>query len=169
MFTTNSIATKTNDSSLFNQGQSIQSPQELYAKCRDLVFSLVDTTSPDIYYRVYENSQDSYNGFGLHEKLIQNGMSIVDISIGTLDYPWFAADANQLNEVSMIELQQLANRETDISVSPKLRAIANFVAKLPPYLKFYHYHGLDGTRAVTVEDVLNNIKFNVILTSSSYQ
>jgi hypothetical protein len=125
---------------------------------------LIDTNSPEIFYRVFNNAVDSYNGEGIHEKFIYRGQSVLDVSVGSLDYPWFAADSNPLNEIQILQLQQLANNEASPLISWRLRAIANFAATLPPYTRYYHYSGLDGTRAITVVDEFNGVKLNCILT-----
>lgn len=136
----------------------------MYTRYRDLAASLIDTNNPELIYRVYENAQDSYNGEGVHEKFIYRGQSVVDVSVGLLDYPWFAADGNPLNEITFVQLQQLANSETIPLIAHRLRAVANFAATLPPYTRYYHYMGTDGVRALTISDEFNGIKMNCILT-----
>lgn len=136
----------------------------MYQRYRDMAIGLIDTNSPEIFYRVFNNVPDSFNGDGTHEKFIYRGQSVLDISVGLLDYPWFAADSNPLNEITLVQLQQLANTELVPLVAWRLRQIANFAATLPPYTRYYHYTGVDGTRAITVEDEFNGVKFNSILT-----
>jgi hypothetical protein len=136
----------------------------MYDRYREVGMSLIDTNSPEIFYRVFNNAPDSYNGEGLHEKFIYRGQSMLDISVGLLDYPWFAADANPINEITSLQLQQMANVETTPHVAWRLRHLAMLAGTLPPYTRYYHYTGPDGTRALTLEDELNACKMNVILT-----
>lgn len=138
--------------------------QELHQQYRVLATSLIDVTNPSVFYRLLQNDPNGYNGHGVHEKFIYNGMSVVDVSFGNLDYPWFAADANANNEITLDQLQSLANFEKNPIVSPRLRAIANFALQLPPYTRFYHYVGRDGIRAITIDDQFNCIKLNCIIT-----
>jgi hypothetical protein len=136
----------------------------MYQRYRDVAMELIDSNSPNLFYRVYENSRDSHNGEGLHEKFLYQGKAILDISVGLLDYPWFAADANPVQEITQLQLQQLANVETNPLIAHRLRQISNFSATLPPYTRYYHYTGPDGTRALTINDEFNGVKMNVILT-----
>lgn len=164
MITDTSIVTTTSGHLNGLQAAFTISPQELYQRFRVMAAGLTDLTHANIYYRVMYNDQDSFNGCGVHEKFIYNGMSIIDVSIGLLDFPWYAADANANNEISLYDLQLLANNELDPVVSPRLRAIAVFAEGLPMHVHYYHYVGRDGIRALTIEDPFNNIKFNCILT-----
>ena len=68
-----------------------------------------------------------------------------------------------MNEITQVQLQLLANMEIDPTIAQRLRQIANFSAMLPPYTRYYHYAGMDGTRALTVSDEFNGVKFNCIL------
>lgn len=136
----------------------------MYTRYRDLASSLINTNNPELIYRVYENDPGSYNGEGIHEKFVYRGQSVTDVSVGLLDYPWFAADGNPLNEITFVQLQQLANSETTPLIAHRLRMIANFAATLPPYTRYYHYVGSDGVRALTLSDEFNGIKMNCILT-----
>lgn len=136
----------------------------MYMRYREMALGLIDTNSPEIFYRVFNNAPDSYNGEGIHEKFIYRGQSVLDISVGLLDYPWFSADSNPLNEITETQLQQLANSEQVPLVAWRLRQIANFAATLPPYTRYYHYVGADGVRALTIEDEFNGVKFSSILT-----
>ncbi len=165
MFTDTSIAAQATHVMNFGGIRPIVlSAQELFQNYRQMAFGLVDITNPELFYKVYENTPGSHNGYGIHEKMIHNGMSVIDVSFGRLDFPWSAADANQFNEISQEELQVLANCEKNPIVSPRLRTIAMFASSLPPYTHFYHYVGRDGVRALTIDDELNEIKFNCILT-----
>lgn len=166
MITDTSIAPSFNPSHFVYGAQKplAITPQELHQQYRVMATGLIDVTNPSVFYRLMQNDPNGYNGQGVHEKFIYNGMSVVDVSFGNLDYPWFAADANPSNEITLDQLQSLANMEHNPIVSPRLRAIANFAQQLPPYTRFYHYVGRDGIRAVTIEDQFNCIKFNCILT-----
>ncbi len=135
----------------------------LYERYRVLALGLIDLDNPEIFYRTFYNEQDSYNGEGIHEKFIYQGQAILDLSVGLLDFPWFAADGNPYNEITALQLQQLANTEQSIIVAPRLRAMATFVALLPPYTRIYHYSGLDGVRSLTLNDEFNGVKLNCIL------
>ncbi|BAW18994.1 hypothetical protein [Ralstonia phage RP12] len=136
----------------------------MYSRYRDMALGLIDTNSPEIFYRVFNNAPDSFNGEGMHEKFIYRGQSVLDISVGLLDFPWFAADSNPINEITGLQLQQMANSEQIPLVAWRLRQIANFAGTLPPYTRYYHYMGVDGTRAITMEDEFNSVKFSCILT-----
>lgn len=136
----------------------------MYSRYRDVAMALINSNSLELIYRVYENALESYNGEGVHEKFIYRGQSVMDVSVGLLDYPWFAADGNPLNEITFVQLQQLANSETSPIVAHRLRQLANFAATLPPYTRYYHYTGIDGVRALTLNDEFNGIKMNCILT-----
>lgn len=165
MFTDTSIATQASNGMVFgNLRPFVLTTDELFQNYRQMAYGLIDITNPELFYKVYENAPGSHNGYGVHEKIIHNGMSVIDVSFGRLDFPWSAADANQFNEISYEQLQVLANNELNSVVSPRLRAIATFAASLPPYTHYYHYVGRDGVRALTIDDELNAIKFNCILT-----
>lgn len=149
-----------------SQFTTIVNPQTsylIYNRYRSLAMSLIDLDNPEIFYRMFDNELNSHNGEGIHEKFIYQGQSILDLSVGLLDFPWFAADINALNEITEQQLQQLANKEQSIIVAPRLRAIANFVALLPRYTRIYHYAGLDGVRSLTISDEFNGVKLNAIL------
>jgi hypothetical protein len=137
-----------------------------YQRYRDVAMSLIDTNSPNLFYRVYENEQNSYNGIGLHEKFLYQGQSILDISMGMLDFPWYAADGNPLNEISQEQLHEMAMVETDPLIADRLLTLSNFSLTLSPapFTRYYHYLGVDGTRALTVVDEFNAVKLNIILT-----
>lgn len=136
----------------------------MYSRYRELALHLINTENPEVFYRTYYNEKDSYNGEGVHEKFVYRGQAILDLSVGLLDFPWFAADGNPLNEITQVQLQNLANTEFSPQIALRLRQISNFAATLPPYTRYYHYTGLDGTRALTVCDEFNGIKLNCILT-----
>lgn len=138
----------------------------VYQRYRDVAMSLIDTNSQNLFYRVYENEQTSYNGIGLHEKFLYQGQSVLDISMGMLDFPWYAADGNPLNEISQEQLHDLAMIETDPLISDRLLTLSNFSLTLPPapFTRYYHYLGVDGTRALTMVDEFNAVKLNIILT-----
>lgn len=135
----------------------------MYSRYRDMAMTLIDTNSPEIFYRVYNNADNSHNGEGFHEKFIYRGQSVLDLSVGLLDFPWFAADGNPLNEITQLQLQQMTNVEVVPLIAHRLRQIANFAATLPPYTRYYHYLGADGVRALTISDEFNGIKLNCIL------
>lgn len=165
MFTDISIATPQFPGSIFGTTQFvIQTPEELHASYRTTAFGLIDVSNPSLFYRVHHNAEGSFNGQAVHEKLIYNGMSVIDVSRGNLDFPWFTADANPMNEISREALQVLANNEMDLVVSPRLRAIADFATTLPPYTRYYHYRGRDGVRCLVVDDPINLIKMSCVLT-----
>lgn len=136
----------------------------VYSRYRELAMSLIDTNSQEIFYRVFNNTPDSYNGDGVHEKFIYRGQSILDISVGLLDFPWFAADGNPLNEITLAQIQQLANMEDNPLFSSRLHRIANFAITLPIHTRYYYYHGRDGVKAITICDEFNGIKMNCIIT-----
>ncbi len=136
----------------------------VYSRYRELALALIDTNSQEIFYRVFHNAPESYNGEGLHEKFIYRGQSVLDISVGLLDFPWFAADGNPLNEITFAQLQQLANMEDNPLVGHRLHCIANFALTLPLHTRYYHYIGHDGVRAITICDEFNGIKMNCIIT-----
>ena len=130
----------------------------VYSRYRELAMGLIDTNSQEIFYRAFENAPDSYNGEGIHEKFIYRGQSVLDISVGLLDFPWFAADGNPLNEITFAQIQQLANMEHDSLIAHRLHTIANFAMSLPLHTRYYHYVGPDGVRAITICDEFNGIK-----------
>ena len=138
----------------------------VYQRYRDVALSLIDTNSQELFYRVYENDQNSYNGIGLHEKFLYQGQSVLDISMGMLDFPWYAADGNPLNEISQEQLHDLAMVETDPLIADRLLALSNFSLTLAPapFTRYYHYVGADGVRALTMVDEFNAVKLNIILT-----
>lgn len=165
MFTDISIANTRPFGTTFGTTQfTIRTPEELHDSYRTTAFGLIDVSNPALFYRVHHNAADSFNGPGVHEKLIYNGMSVIDVSRGNLDFPWFTADANPMNEITCDDLQALANSEIDLVVSPRLRAIADFATTLPPYTRYYHYRGRDGVRCLVVEDSINLIKMSCVLT-----
>lgn len=136
----------------------------MFSRFREVALGLIDINSPEIFYRVFMNEENSHNGEGMHEKFIYRGQSVLDISVGLLDFPWFAADSNPINEITGLALQQMANSEQSITVAWRLRQLANLAATLPPYTRYYYYTGLDGTRALTIVDEFNGCKLNCILT-----
>lgn len=137
-----------------------------YQQFRNVIPELINTNSSELFYRSYENEPDSFNGDGLHEKFIHQGQSILDISMGQLDFPWHAADANPANEISQSQLQFMAANETDPLIVHRLQVLSNLASFLPPtpFTRYYHYQGMDGVRALTVCDDINSVKLNVILT-----
>lgn len=152
-----------NINSLF-AGQSVTTTYDTYVRYRDVAMSLVNTNNPEIFYRMFPNVQGSINGEGIHESLLYNGRAIVDVSAGLLDFPWFAADAAQTNEISRDTLQQLIATETMPHVAWRLRQLAAFATLLPLYVRYYYYIGPDGVRALTIVDEFSSIKMNCILT-----
>lgn len=139
---------------------------ELYNTYREMALSLVDVSAPDINYKVYSNkTQTSTIGYGLHEKFVKNGRSIVDLSVGELDFPWTAADAIAGTAINFTTLTMLANVEHDPIVAGRLRRLVGFVQTLPPYTALYHYVGANGVRALTISDPHNCVKFNMVISA----
>lgn len=139
---------------------------ELYNSYREIALALVDVRSPDINYKVYSNKiQTSTIGYGIHEKLIKNGRSIIDLSVGELDFPWTAADAIPGTTIEYTDLVILANMESDPIIAGRLRRLLAFVQALPPYTKLYHYVGVNGVRAITIKDPYNKVKFNMVISA----
>ena len=136
---------------------------ELYNRYRDVFTGLVNSSNPELIYRAIGNSDDSFNGYGLHEKLIHNGRSVVDISVGVLDFPWSAADAYQGTEITLEMLEGIAMDEEVFYVASRLQSIVTLVRDLPPYTRIFYYVGRDGTRAVTIDDEFNLVKANAIV------
>lgn len=134
-----------------------------YKRYRELGLALIETNSSNIFYRVHHN-EDPSNGEGIHEKFIYNGKSVLDVSMGRLDYPWYAADGNHLNEITRDQLTLMANQELNPLVANRLRILSHFAATLLPHVRYFHYQGADGTRALTVSDEFNGVKLNCILT-----
>lgn len=135
----------------------------MYSRYRDVAMGLIDTNSQELFYRAFSNTPDSYNGEGMHEKFIYQGQSILDISVGLLDFPWFAADGNPLNEITLVQLQRLANTESNPLIAHRLHCLVSFSQTLPMHTRYYHYVGHDGVRALTISDEFNGIKMNCIL------
>lgn len=136
---------------------------ELYNQYRNLALCLINVQNPSLQYRALSNSAGSVNGYGLHEKFIHNSRSVVDVSIGALDFPWSAADADQRNMVSAQTLYDVASTQSNALVAGRLRTIGDFISTLPPYTGVYLYVGNDGVIAVTISDDMNNVKFNMIV------
>lgn len=150
----------------FQPAASVQSiSMELYQKYRDMALSMINPTNPEINYIVKNNSDiPGASGYGLHEKFIHYGRSVIDLSVGELHFPWVAADADPRNEISATRLQQLANQETNPLTAGRLRKIANFASWLPSYTRIYYYKSADGSvKSVTLEDEMNQVKFNMIV------
>lgn len=144
----------------------IANPQtsfETYTRFRDLGMELIDTNSQNIFYRVYHNEDHSHNGEGVHEKFIYNSQSVLDVSMGLLDFPWYAADANPMNEITRDQLIMMANTESNPLIAWRLNVIAHFAVTLLPHIRYYHYT-CGGVRAFTMTDEFNGVKLNVILT-----
>lgn len=136
----------------------------VYGQYRELALSIVNVDSPDIFYKSYYNGIDSHNGDGVHEKFIYQGQSVLDLSVGMLDYPWFAADGNPFNEITSLQLHQLAQSEKSLVVLSRLQVLANFMLLQPTYTRLYYYSGVDGVKSLTVSDEFNGVKMNIILT-----
>jgi hypothetical protein len=136
----------------------------MYSRYRELATSLIDTNSPEIFYRAFSNMPESFNGEGMHEKFIYRGQSVLDISVGLLDFPWYAGDSSPLNEITFTQLMQLANSEGNPLVAHRLHCISNFAHTLPLQTRYYHYVGHDGMQAITINDEFNGIKMNCIIT-----
>lgn len=151
----------------FTSQASPETSYLVYGQYRQLALSLINVDNPEIFYRTYYNAEKSYNGDGVHEKFIYQGQSILDLSVGLLDFPWHAADSNPINEITVAQLQQLAHSETSLIVSPRLNAIANFILHQPTFTRVYYYRGVDGTVAITINDEFNGVKMNCILTYGS--
>lgn len=136
---------------------------DLYNQCRETILGLINTSDPSVVYRAIGNAENSFNGYGLHEKIIHGGRSVVDLSVGVLDYPWSAADAYPDSEVSVDVLEGIAFEEDNFTIATRLHSIVRLVQNLPPYVHVYYYTGRDGTRAVTIDDEFNLVKANIII------
>lgn len=138
---------------------------ELYRKYREIALSLLPIGNPDLNYVV--NSNDDIPGaigYGIHEKFIHYGRSIIDLSVGDVHYPWVAADEDANNEISVSRLRELSESETNLMVATRLKVLANFAAWLPSYTRFYFYRSRDNSvKALTIEDEMNQVKFNMIV------
>lgn len=166
LFTTNfnNLGNNNLSTAQFTSHVNPQTSYLVYGQYRTLAMALVNVDSPEIFYKTYFNEQNSHNGDGVHEKYIYQGQAILDLSVGVIDFPWFAADANPFNEISNMQLQQMAANEMSLVVAPRLRAIADFMLLQPPFTRLYYYSGTDGVRSLTVSDEFNGVKMNVILT-----
>jgi hypothetical protein len=147
----------------FTGSANPQTSLETYTRFRDLGMELIDTNSPQIFYRVYHNDDGSANGEGVHEKFIYQGFAVLDVSMGLLDFPWYAADGNPMNEITRDQITLLANTELNPLIAWRLRVAANFAATLMPHVRYFHYTGADGVRSLTISDEFNGVKMNVIL------
>lgn len=136
---------------------------DLYNQCRETILSLINTGDVNVVYRAIGNAENSFNGYGLHEKIIHGGRSVVDLSVGVLDFPWSAADAYPESEVSLDVLEGVAFDEDNFTIANRLHSIVRLVQNLPPYVRVYYYTSRDGTRAVTIEDEFNLVKANLII------
>lgn len=155
-----------NSNTMLSVPTNPETTYDKYQQFRDVIPELINVNSSEIFYRAHENEEGSYNGEALHEKFIYQGQSIVDISMGQLDFPWHAADANPICEISTMDLQTLAMMESNPLIAHRLNALVNLSRLLlpTPFTRYYHYQGLDGVRAVTIVDVANSVKFNAIIT-----
>lgn len=155
-----------NSNTMLSVPANPETTYDKYQQFRDVIPELINVNSSEIFYRAHENEEGSYNGEALHEKFIYQGQSIVDISMGQLDFPWHAADANPICEISTMDLQTLAMMESNPLIAHRLNALVNLSRLLlpTPFTRYYHYQGLDGVRAVTIVDVANSVKFNAIIT-----
>lgn len=124
---------------------------------------LVDTTDPELIYRVYYNAPGSFNDEGMHEQYVRRGNSVLDLSVGVLDYPWLAADVNNSNETTAMQLMEYASVQHSMLVAYRIRSIAQFVTTLPLHTRVYYYSNNSGCVVITVCDDLNNIKFSHML------
>jgi hypothetical protein len=50
----------------FSQRVNPETSFTMYTRYRDMAMGLIDTNSPEIFYRVFNNAVDSYNGEGIH-------------------------------------------------------------------------------------------------------
>lgn len=136
---------------------------ELYNQYRTFAMGLVDTTDPELFYKVYYNAVNSYNGDGMHEQYVRRGNSVLDLSVGPLDYPWIAADVNGSNETTVDRLMELAGLQHSMLVAYRIRLIAQFVSTLPLQTRIYYYSNNSGGVVITVSDEINCIKFSHML------
>ena len=138
---------------------------ELYDQYRALALSMINPNNPELSYIVENNSDiPGAVGYGIHEKFVHYGCSVIDLSVGALHYPWVGADVDPNNYVTSDRLQQIANAETNPLIAGRIRKIANFTARMPVYTKCYYYRSHAGAvKAVTVEDEMNLVKFNMIV------
>lgn len=139
---------------------------EIYNLCRDAILGLINTAGSGVAYRAIGNDENSFNGYGLHEKIIHCGRSVVDLSVGTLDFPWSAADAYPESEITLSALEEIAFDEENFYIANRLHTLIRLIQNLPPYTKVYYYVGRDGTRAVTIDDAFNLVKANIIVSYS---
>lgn len=137
----------------------------MYQHFRAVIPELINTNSANLFYRAFDNDPNSHNGEAIHEKFIYQGQSILDISMGLLDYPWHAADDNPLNEITKYQLRTFALQELDPLINHRLTILANLSDTLlpSPFTRYYHYQGIDGVRALTIVDEINSVKLNIIL------
>ena len=137
----------------------------LYNQYRTFAMGLVDVTDPELFYKVQYNATDSYNEEGMHEQYVRRGSSVLDLSVGVLDYPWLAADVTNSNETTIERLMELATIQHSMLVAYRIRSIAQFVSTLPMHTRVYYYSNTSGGVVITVSDELNGIKFSHMLNS----
>lgn len=143
---------------------------ELYQHYRALVHSLINTADPQISYLVSRNSDiPGAQGYGVHERFVHYGRSVVELSVGELHYPWVAADGYPNTGVTPAQLLALAEVEPNELIEYRLRTIAAFAMSQPAYVRCYYYCNANGTvKAVTVEDEMNMLKFNMLVSHTSF-
>ena len=148
---------------IFANNNSIS--MELYYKYRDMALSMINVNNPEISFLISDNGKiDGSFVYGLHEKFVHYGCTVIDLSVGEPHFPWVAADADSSNEITAARLQQLANSESNPLVAGRIRKIANFVAWMPSYTRIYYYRSRDNSvKAITLEDEMNQVKFNMIV------
>lgn len=138
----------------------------VYQYYRAFLSTVINMNSPQLQMKKFICNNLFNSGLnGVHEKFIHFGRSVADLSIGELEYPWMAADADKHNEVSVMNFDRLAAGETNPIVAERMWMISHFVHSFPTAPRIYFYKGSESTVvSVTLVDELNKIKFNYMPT-----
>ncbi len=144
-----------------------QSPDQIaletYNQYRTFAEGLIDMSNPQLIYMPTSNAPGSRNGFGLHEKWIHFSRRVMDVSVGNLDFPWYSADHTEFNAVSAGDLLTIAMNEPNPLTASRIRQIYELTQTLPLHTRVYYYQGHDGTKAVTLVDEINLVKFAMLV------
>lgn len=145
---------------------------QLFNLYKSFLSTVVNTNSPHLMVNsiLNENLYNTGKG-GRHDQYIHHGRRIADLSMGELQYPWAAADADRKNECDLINFDRRAASMTDPIISQRLWAVASFVRTLQQQTgvvpRIYFYKNMDGSVvSVTLVDEINEIKFACLVSES---
>jgi hypothetical protein len=145
---------------------------QLFSLYKSFLSTLINMSSPQLMMSTVTNNNLYNSGnSGIHEQYIHYGRRVADLSMGQLQHPWAAADADRKNEVTLEVFDRRAAGSTDLVVAQRLWAISQFIrtvqAQYAVLPRIFFYKNDDASVvSVTLMDEVNDIKFGYMPTAS---